>query len=392
MKYPKVSINLPIYNGARSLRRRLDSFIEQTFDDFQVIITDNASTDETQDICLEYAAKDPRFIYHRNHRNMGFDFSYRRGVMNCLGSDYMVYASHGDYWKPEFLELCVRALEQEPEAVLAYSHCVFFNQAGEEHLYKDDFTIAGDSPTRYLTILARLGMCTAYYGLIRTSALAEVEWVMKMAFAATDNGVLASLALLGSFIQIDQPLFYRETPDYGSETIEQRYDRINKMAGGDLTPDTNMLATPFLLHVWSHCTIVETMVKDMEIRNRLFSQTIVLLRERYGEQLRSEMARSMRLLVAGRFHAPLIEDEKTEVVEKGRYPALDNAQLIRADAIFSMADALMPNLPELNFSRALVNVLMGRADLALPFIKKELEANPTHRGALELQAQLGPRA
>ena len=68
---PRVSIGMPIYNGERYLRSALDSLLAQTFEAFEIIISDNASTDATPAICSAYAAKDPRIRYYRNERNIG---------------------------------------------------------------------------------------------------------------------------------------------------------------------------------------------------------------------------------------------------------------------------------------------------------------------------------
>ena len=68
MKSPRVSIGMPVYNGERYIRQALDALLAQTFVDFELIISDNASTDRTQDICLDYAAKDNRIKYYHNEQ------------------------------------------------------------------------------------------------------------------------------------------------------------------------------------------------------------------------------------------------------------------------------------------------------------------------------------
>src|SRR4051812_17741515 len=68
---PRVSIGLPVYNGGRYVRAAIESLLSQTFTDFELIICDNASSDQTQSICTAFAARDPRVRYHRNATNIG---------------------------------------------------------------------------------------------------------------------------------------------------------------------------------------------------------------------------------------------------------------------------------------------------------------------------------
>lgn len=79
---PLISIGLPVYNGERHIRQALDSLLAQNYGDFELIISDNASTDETQQICLEYAARDERIRYYRNERDMG-GAGTSTGPSNC---------------------------------------------------------------------------------------------------------------------------------------------------------------------------------------------------------------------------------------------------------------------------------------------------------------------
>src|SRR5665648_303497 len=82
---PLVSIGLPVYNGADFVRQSIDSLLSQTFTDFELIICDNASTDNTEQICQAYAAKDPRVHYYRNPRNLGAPGNYNRTVKLSKG-------------------------------------------------------------------------------------------------------------------------------------------------------------------------------------------------------------------------------------------------------------------------------------------------------------------
>jgi glycosyltransferase involved in cell wall biosynthesis len=99
---PRVSIGMPVYNGAQYIREALDSLLAQTFTDFELIISDNASTDNTQAICEEYARRDSRIRYVRQSENIGAtsNFSF---VLNQARSDLFMWAAHDDLWAPDFL-------------------------------------------------------------------------------------------------------------------------------------------------------------------------------------------------------------------------------------------------------------------------------------------------
>ncbi len=113
---PAVSIGMPVYNGAGFIRDALDSLLAQTFTDFELIISDNASTDDTQAICAAYAARDPRIRYIRQPRNQGGvpNFLY---VLQQARGDYFMWAAHDDIWAPDWLDVLIAGLGPEDFAV-----------------------------------------------------------------------------------------------------------------------------------------------------------------------------------------------------------------------------------------------------------------------------------
>lgn len=109
---PKISIGMPVYNGEKYIRDALDSLLNQTFTNFELIISDNASSDETERICRDYLDIDPRITYYRQTENIGasanFDF-----VLSKAKSSYFMWAAHDDLWEPEFLRCGLDLLENE---------------------------------------------------------------------------------------------------------------------------------------------------------------------------------------------------------------------------------------------------------------------------------------
>src|SRR5246127_102134 len=117
---PLVSVGLFVYNGERYIEETLDSILSQTFIDFELIISDNASTDRTGEIALSYAKRDDRIRYYRSEKNMGAGWNVRR-VYELATGKYFKQAAADDMLEPDFLRLCVEALENDPSCVVAYT-------------------------------------------------------------------------------------------------------------------------------------------------------------------------------------------------------------------------------------------------------------------------------
>src|SRR3989442_1198286 len=96
---PLVSIGLPIYNGERYLRQALDSLLSQAYENFELIVSDNASDDATPEICAAYAARDARIKYFRAPTNMGAVWNFNR-VFELAGGEFFMWAAHDDLWHP----------------------------------------------------------------------------------------------------------------------------------------------------------------------------------------------------------------------------------------------------------------------------------------------------
>lgn len=100
---PLVSIGMPVYNGERYIRQALDSLLAQDYANFELIISDNVSTDGTQGICLEYAARDERIRYYRNETNLGALRNFNR-VFELSSGKYFMWAAHDDVWNPAYVQ------------------------------------------------------------------------------------------------------------------------------------------------------------------------------------------------------------------------------------------------------------------------------------------------
>ena len=137
MNTRRVSMGMPVYNGERYVAEAIESVLQQTFGDFELVISDNGSTDSTRSICEGYAARDPRVRYFRSDANRGATWNFNR-VVELSRGEYFRWAAHDDRIRPEYLERCVAVLDADPEAVLCYTQVEIIDAAGASRgVYQD---------------------------------------------------------------------------------------------------------------------------------------------------------------------------------------------------------------------------------------------------------------
>ena len=241
---PCVSFGLPIYNGEEFIATALDSILSQTFANFELIISDNASTDNTQEICQEYAAKDGRIRYYRNQENIGAAPNYNR-VFELAKGKYFKWVAHDDLLDPNFLEKCVTVLESCPEVVLCYSLVTFVDQQGQELKKSESNLLALNSSAPHerfrcyhqllegktpQSLTNHQQHCagerwTVIFGLMRTEELAKTAKIAS--FVNSDVVLLGELALRGKFSEIPLHLWFYRDHDQASGRKHNGYDEYN---------------------------------------------------------------------------------------------------------------------------------------------------------------------
>lgn len=127
-----VTIGLPVYNGANYIREAIDSVLNQTYKNFELIISDNGSTDDTEKICREYAAKDSRIRYVRHNENRGGYFNYGYCVEEAEGL-YFNWIAHDDVLEKDFLAETATYLSLHPKCVLVSGDFHLTNENGIEN-------------------------------------------------------------------------------------------------------------------------------------------------------------------------------------------------------------------------------------------------------------------
>jgi glycosyltransferase involved in cell wall biosynthesis len=133
---PLITVGLPVYNGAPTIGATIESVLAQTVTDFELIISDNASTDSTAAICEEYASRDKRIRLIRNPKNIGGADNYNQLVGMATGR-YFNWIPADDVILPRFLDACIAALEANPKAALAYTRAAMIDAEGNRiHEYE----------------------------------------------------------------------------------------------------------------------------------------------------------------------------------------------------------------------------------------------------------------
>src|SRR5580698_6435851 len=155
---PRLSIGLAVYNGENFLAESLEALLGQSYENFELIISDNASTDSTRDICRHYEREDPRIRYFRQDRNLGLSPNHNF-VFDQARGDLFKWASHDDLYARDMLERCVDALNHHPDIVLAHSWTAFIDSSGAmtKAIEYPLNTSSSSAPDRFRSLLFEFG-------------------------------------------------------------------------------------------------------------------------------------------------------------------------------------------------------------------------------------------
>ena len=223
---PRLSIGIPVYNGKEFVGELLESLRVQTFQDFEIIVCDNASTDNTQEICLQHANSDPRIRYYRNQANLGSNLNHNK-VFSLCHAPLFKWAAHDDLYVASFLEKCVKVLDENPDVVVAHSASLYVDATkqpfvfdADRQLYRDPRTGAQltiDPPSmaestfsivRFADVLFNSDHSHQMYGVFRRNVLEQTR-LIPPDFLEGDKALLLQVALLGRFAQVREKLFIK---------------------------------------------------------------------------------------------------------------------------------------------------------------------------------------
>jgi len=230
-KKPRVSIGMPVRNGQKYIREAIDSICAQTFTDWELIVCDNASTDATEQIVRDYAARDPRVRYHRNPTDIGPANNHNVGVQLSRG-EYFRWHAHDDMIAPTYLEECVKALDADPMIVCAYPRTIIVDDKGA-FIENYDFRVqsnAAKPSTRFAQLVLvkhRHHRAVEIFGLMRASELKKTP--LEGSFARGDSVLIVRMALLGRYVELEPRLFLSRS--HPSQSMQQLPARLKDNRG-----------------------------------------------------------------------------------------------------------------------------------------------------------------
>lgn len=200
---PLVNIGFPVYNAEKFICQALDSLLNQDYEHFELIISDNHSTDSTEEICLDYRARDKRVRYFRNEMNVGAIKNFNK-VFELSHGEYFMWHAHDDFKEPSYISSCLKIMEKYPNVILCCTDALLAEKGGYGRL-QDNFSTIGMSLNRRFRKILWNNSCASIYGLIRSRVLRKTG-LFRNVFGP-DNLLLAELSLMGEFFQLPLVLF-----------------------------------------------------------------------------------------------------------------------------------------------------------------------------------------
>jgi glycosyltransferase involved in cell wall biosynthesis len=303
---PRVSIGLPVYNGEDFLREAIESILAQTFTDFELIISDNASTDSSPEICQEYAAKDHRIRYHRNESNIGGATNINQTIHLSQG-EFFKFAAHDDLCAPEFIEKCVEVLDREPDVVLCCPKTRLIDQKGQPYqlnqydldplfvkMMEADISVKTDAQEPHERLEELLKYHHYWYpisGVVRMSALRKTPLLSQ--YAGGDKILLARLVLLGKFYELPETLLFLRRHVKQSLNIGARSPYLYNIWFS--TSNKGKLILPFWMRLLEHLDAIRKAPLSWHKRIQCYQVILKLLPYEWKVLVKELMVASLQI-------------------------------------------------------------------------------------------------
>jgi glycosyltransferase involved in cell wall biosynthesis len=241
---PRISIGMPVYNREKYVAAAIESHLNQTYSDFELIITDNASTDRSEEICRLYASRDPRVKYYRNVKNLGAAGNYRLAFELATGEFFRWHPSD-DLISPNLLERAIQILDQDPSIFVAYARTKLIDGKGNPiGDFNEGLHIVDDQPSaRWKSVHVNLRLGNLPYGVSRTEKLRRTGLLRN--YMGGDLPLIAEMSLYGKFYEIPDAIFYRRMHEGASSAMKNSSDVMAFF-------DPNKTQRKVFLHKWTH--------------------------------------------------------------------------------------------------------------------------------------------
>ncbi|SRR6266478_878399 len=220
---PRVSIGMPVYNREKYVGAAIEAHLNQTYADFELIITDNASTDSSGEICRAYADRDPRVKYYRNAQNLGATGNFRRAFELATGEFFRWHPSD-DLLSPNLLERAVDILDHDPSVFVAYARTKLIDAEGHPAGdFEEELHLVDDLPSvRWKGVRAKVRLGNLHYGLSRTAKMRNTGLLRN--YVGGDFPLIAEMSLYGKFYEIPDAFFYRRMHEAASSALKTGTD------------------------------------------------------------------------------------------------------------------------------------------------------------------------
>lgn len=205
---PRVTLAMPVYNGQNFLHKSIESILTQSFMDFELIVSDNASSDSTCEIVESYQRTDNRIRLIKNTQNIGAAANYNFGFQQAKG-EYLKWCAHDDEIDRTFLENLVSKLDGNQDLSLAYGKTICIDEEGREipTVGVEMPEILDDDPVvRFIKTITQVGTCFPIFGLFRRNLLAKTT--LHRPYYSSDKALLAEMALLGRIGFVPAAIFF----------------------------------------------------------------------------------------------------------------------------------------------------------------------------------------
>jgi carbonic anhydrase/acetyltransferase-like protein (isoleucine patch superfamily)/MoaA/NifB/PqqE/SkfB family radical SAM enzyme/tetratricopeptide (TPR) repeat protein len=275
---PLVTIGVPLYNEERFIAQTLDSLLGQDYQNWEMVISDDASSDRSGEICQEYARKDPRIRYLRNRNNLGCVRNCNR-LAELANGDYFLWGFQHDLYESTYLSRCVGVMHRQPELALCYSRTALIDEDGKPlGLAPDVVETQGlSSAAAFQKLLREMVSGNMIFGLFRTDLLAQTSLFRNC--LGHDLVLAGELSLKGGIAQIQEPLFHRRQ-NRSQESPQAAHERWIRM----LRADGPAAVAPYLFMIGEYLKVIRGSTLPTLEQEQLVLEVIT----RFGPQAQKE--------------------------------------------------------------------------------------------------------
>ncbi len=272
---PKLSIGMPVYNGAKFINEALQSLLVQTFEDFELIISDNASSDRTESICREYASRDKRIKYYRQETNRGAVWNFNH-VFKLARGKYFKWAAYDDICKPTFFSRCIDVLDKDPSVLWCHTRSGKIDASSKEilgwktcqnkELPRNNYSSLSPHK-RFKGVLLGTNWCVDSYAVFRVDALKNTR--MFLPYFGAEKVLLGEMSLRGCYKEVPEKLFYQRLHPDAASCLDSSVKQQMYMN----TKNTHRFAFTRLKLLFGH--VVSVIITDLTTAEKMWCFCVI---------------------------------------------------------------------------------------------------------------------